>query len=101
MIIAVDFDGTLVADKYPNIGEINESLVRDLIACKRNGDQLILWTCRTGNLLQQAVRFCNKAGLEFDAVNENLPETIRQYGDDARKVHADMYIDDKSINPNT
>jgi len=100
MILAIDFDGTIVADKYPNIGEMNEELVRDLIRCKLNGDQLILWTCRTGNLLFQAVQFCIKAGLQFDTVNANLPEVIKQYGGDSRKIYADVYIDDKAVNPN-
>jgi hydroxymethylpyrimidine pyrophosphatase-like HAD family hydrolase len=100
MIIAVDFDGTIVSDKYPNIGIFNKELVRYLIMRKENGDKLILWTCRTGNLLNQAVRHCELAGLVFDAVNENLPEVIKQYGGDTRKIFADIYIDDKSTNPN-
>lgn len=98
MIIAVDFDGTIVEDKYPNIGKINPGVVKDLIRCKNKGDKLILWTCRTGKLLRQAVEYCKLAGLEFDAVNENLPETIKQFGGDTRKVYAHQYIDDRSIN---
>jgi len=97
MIIAVDFDGTICTEKYPNIGELNEELVKDLIRCKNKGDKLILWTCRTGNLLKQAVEFCKLAGLEFDAVNENLPETINHFGDDSRKIYAHQYIDDKQF----
>ncbi len=98
MIIAVDFDGTIVEDRYPELGKINEDMVKDLIRCKNKGDKLILWTCRTGNLLWQAVEYCKLAGLEFDAVNENLPESIKRFGGDSRKIHADQYIDDKSIN---
>jgi hydroxymethylpyrimidine pyrophosphatase-like HAD family hydrolase len=100
MIIAVDFDGTIVSDKYPDIGILNKELVRYLIMRQENGDKLILWTCRTGNLLKQAVRHCELAGLKFDAINENLKEVIKHYGGDTRKVFADLYIDDKSTNPN-
>ena len=63
------------------------------------GRQIILWTCRCGNQLEEAVEWCRKWELEFDAVNENLPEIIERYGSDGRKIYADVYIDDKSCFP--
>lgn len=48
--------------------------------------------------MQEAVEWCRQYGLEFDAVNENLPEMIKRYGNDSRKIHADVYIDDKAVN---
>jgi hypothetical protein len=61
---------------------------------QRNGAKLILWTCRTGALLDAAVSWCKDEGLTFDAVNENLPEIIEAFGSDTRKIFANEYIDD-------
>ena len=63
------------------------------------GDRLILWTCRSGEQLEEALFFCMARGLVFDAVNENLPETIEQCGGDSRKIFADLYIDDRCAGP--
>lgn len=98
-IIAVDFDGTLCRDKYPLIGEANDGLIRYLKHQKKNGARLILWTCRNGERLSQAVEWCRGHQLEFDTVNENLPEILERYGGDSRKIFADIYIDDKSVAP--
>jgi len=99
-IIAVDFDGTLVKDDYPDIGEANWLLLDVLRFIQRHSDtKLILWSCRTGDKLQEAVEACNEYGLRFDAVNENLPEIVKLFGGDNRKVYADLYLDDKSLNP--
>ena len=81
-IIAVDFDGTLVTDDYPDIGEPNWLLFDVLRFIQRHSDtKLILWSCRTDDKLQEAVEACNKYGLRFDT------------------VYADLYLDDKSLNP--
>ena len=96
-IFAVDFDGTLCSERFPGIGSPNMSLIRCLIDKKTSGDKLILWTCRTGERLSEAVDWCAEHGLHFDAVNENLPDMIALYGSDTRKVFADYYIDDKAL----
>ena len=98
-IIAVDFDGTLAFGKWPETKDPNEHLIKWLIQQRIKGNKVILWTNRSGDLLKDAVRFCRIYGLEFDAVNENLPEMIEAYGNDSRKVSADWYIDDRSQNP--
>lgn len=73
MIIAVDFDGCLAsAGTWPEVGEPNEAL-------------------------QKAVEFCKVHGLEFDAVNDNLEELKQLYGNNSRKISADLYIDDKAL----
>ena len=102
-IIAVDFDGTLVKDEWPNIGEPREDmfLVLKLLKEKYNV-KLILWTSRNdntkyGDLLQEALYFCKEKGLVFDAVNENVKEVVDLTGADTRKVYADIYIDDKAV----
>jgi len=101
-IVAVDFDGTLVEDEFPNIGQKDEYMFKVLKALKSNGVKLILWTSRNnceefGDTLQAAVDFCRENGLVFDAINENLPEVQEYTGQDTRKVYADLYIDDKSV----
>lgn len=97
-IFAVDFDGTLCESVWPGIGFPNMTLIEYLKKKQLKGDKLILWTCRTGERLQESISWCKMYGLEFDAVNENLPEMIERYGNDSRKIYADCYIDDKSIN---
>lgn len=95
MIIAVDFDGTLVQDKFPEIGEAFTLRMRCVKLLRKHGHKVILWTCRTGKHLEDAVEFCKKHGVEFDAVNCNLPEVQEKWGGDTRKVYCDYYIDDK------
>ena len=75
-VYAVDFDGTLCESVYPGIGEPNIALINHLIKRRADGNKVILWTCRCGDRLQEAVAWCKGHGLEFDAVNENLPELI-------------------------
>lgn len=97
-IYAVDFDGTLCVSSFPEIGAPNMRLINHLIKRKRQGNKLILWTCRVGERLAEAVSWCKDKGLEFDAVNNNLPEMIEYWGNNPRKVFADVYIDDKAKN---
>lgn len=98
MIIAVDFDGVIVEDKFPDIGEPNRFIIERLKELRAHGDQLILWTCRDGERLKAAVEFCvNSLDLHFDAINENLDEIKIIWGNDTRKVYADAYWDDKAV----
>lgn len=99
-IIAVDFDGTLCTNSWPGIGKPNNSLISWLKHERLKGSRIILWTCRTGDLLQWAVAWCQNRGLCFDAVNDNVPEAIECFGSNSRKVFADIYIDDKSVSIN-
>ena len=94
-IIAVDFDGTLCKNKWPEIGDPNWLLITYLKARQKDGDKLILWTCRMDDRLTKAVKWCEEQGLIFDAVNENLPHIIKKFGGDSRKIFADEYLDDK------
>ncbi len=96
-IIAVDFDGTLCVDALPGIGEPRWRVIDYLNKQKKSGAKLILWTCRTGKKLQEAVVWCRERGITFDAINENLKEVIEFFGGDSRKILADEYIDDKAI----
>lgn len=98
MIIAVDFDGTIVEHRYPHIGKEIPFAISSLKQIQSEGHALILWTAREGRLLQEAIDFCEKRGLEFFAVNSNYPgEEVDEAGIRARKLHADLFIDDRSL----
>jgi hydroxymethylpyrimidine pyrophosphatase-like HAD family hydrolase len=96
MIIAVDFDGTIVEHRYPKIGRPFPFVFETLIALQKNGHQIILWTYRTGTQLEEAIEFCRSNGIEFYAVNKNYPEEEYDF-DISRKIHADIYIDDRNL----
>lgn len=96
-IIAVDFDNTLCETEYPVFCKPIQYVIDYVLAEQRQGAKLILWTCRTGDDLAAAVQWCAEHGVEFDAINENLPEVIAEYGDDCRKIFADEYLDDKAV----
>lgn len=96
-VIAVDFDGCLCVKKWPEIGAPNWDAIHALIRRKADGDKIILWTCRDGKQLEEAVLWCINHGLRFDAVNENLPENIKFFGNDCRKIWANEYWDDRAV----
>jgi hypothetical protein len=94
--IAIDFDGCLCKDEYPNIGAPIAETIERYFAERAQGAHVILWTSRHGASLHEALTWCSNQGIVFDAVNENLPELIELYGD-TRKVSADEYWDDKAV----
>ena len=98
-IIAVDFDGTLCFSNWPELGEPNKRLIEYLRSWRKCGNKLILWTCRAGDALENAVSWCREQGLDFDAINDNLPETVAFYGNNSRKISCDYYVDDRAILP--
>ena len=96
ILIAVDFDGTIVTDAYPKIGKPLVFAFDTLKKLQSEGHRLILWTYRNGDKLEEAVLFCKKNGVEFYAVNKNFPE--EKYDEkDSRKIHADVFIDDRNV----
>lgn len=90
MIIAVDFDGCLWDKK------INRPLVQVLQSHQRAGDIVILWTCREGESLRDAVLKLARAGFAPNYINQNAPQGIKEMGHDSRKIYADVYLDDKA-----
>lgn len=115
MIICFDFDGTLVENCYPKIGkpmagDILPTRIEEAIRLKELGHKIILFTCREGHYLKNAVRFCKNRGLIFDAVNDDLNEIKERFSEGleswkksgrARKVFADIYVDDRAYAINT
>lgn len=97
LIIAVDFDGTIVEDAYPGIGDPMIFAFDTLKRLQSEGHRLILWTYRYGSRLDEAIEFCKKNGVEFYAVNKSFPEEQFDENHASRKIHADIFIDDRSI----
>lgn len=96
MTIAVDFDGTIVEHKYPEIGKEKMFAIQTLRQLQQEGNDIILFTSREGELLEQAVAFCHERGLDFYAVNSNQPEDA-MFARQTAKVIADVYIDDRNL----
>lgn len=97
MIIAVDFDGTLVVHEYPKIGKEIPFAIDTLKKLQEDMQlRLIMWTVREGKELQEAVEFCRARGLEFYAVNSNYPEESEKHNE-PRKLKADLFIDDRNL----
>lgn len=92
MIIAIDFDGTIVKHDFPRIGEELDNAFDIISRFQEKGHKIILWTCRSGKQLDEAVEFCKINGLEFDAVNANI--TGNEFN--SPKIYADWYIDDRA-----
>ena len=97
-IWAFDFDGTLCEDRFPEIGPAKLQAIEKAKSIKAEGNIIILWTCRVNERLAEAVEFCRGYGLEFDYVNENVPENIEKHGNDCRKVYENHYVDDRAQN---
>lgn len=100
-VIAVDFDGTLCENKWPEIGKPNLKLFDYLKDQQEMGAKIILRTCRTGDELSNAIEWCHDYGLYFDEVNRNVEESIKLFGEDTRKIFAHEYIDDRAKNVKT
>lgn len=98
MLIAVDFDGTIVEHKYPAIGKELPFAIETLKKLQSERHKLILWSVREGRLLDEAIAFCRERGLEFYAVNRDYPEEEREQNNHfSRKLKADLFIDDRNL----
>jgi hypothetical protein len=98
MTIAVDFDGTIVDDRYPKIGEERPFACEALRMLIAEHHRLILWTVRQDDLLQEAIEWCRKRGVEFYSVNREYPEeTTYSNNHFSRKIKADIFIDDRNV----
>jgi hypothetical protein len=98
-ILAIDFDGTIVEDRYPEIGPLRpgaKEVINRLWASGRY--KIIIWTCRTGAPAIDAECFLQRGSFFYDLFNESCPQNVAEYGGaDTRKIYADMYIDDKGL----
>ena len=97
MVIAVDFDGTIVEHRYPRIGEEIPFAIDTLKLLQQEKHRLILWSVREGALLDEAVEWCKARGLEFYAINKDYPEEQKDHQGFSRKLKADLFIDDRNL----
>lgn len=98
MTIAVDFDGTIVEHRYPEIGRELPFATQTLKMLIKDGHKLILWSVREGELLEEAVEWCRQRGVEFYAVNKDFPEEDPEKNKHySRKLKADVWIDDRNV----
>nr|DAQ97811.1 MAG TPA: Cof subfamily of IIB subfamily of haloacid dehalogenase superfamily [Caudoviricetes sp.] len=98
MIIAIDFDGTICQNKYPEIGEPMPLAIESIKELRERGHNLILWTCRQGDLLDEAIQWCKEHDMPFDLVNEHEPNNLKAFGGvSGNKVFANIYIDDRNL----
>lgn len=97
MIIAVDFDGTIVEDRYPEIGRERPFATQTLRMLIAEHHRIILWTVREGHCLEEALDWCRERGVEFYAVNRDYPEEQEEHKTFSRKIKADVFIDDRNV----
>lgn len=97
MTIAIDFDGTIVEHRYPQIGPEIPFATDTLKMLMQERHRLILWTVREGKLLEEAVEWCRQRGVEFYAVNQDYPEEEKGDRGFSRKLKADLFIDDRNL----
>ncbi len=97
MTIAIDFDGTIVEHRYPEIGPEIPFAIDTLKMLINDRHRLILWSVREGVLLEEAVEYCRKRGVEFYAVNKDYPEEKTTDRNFSRKLKVDMFIDDRNL----
>ncbi len=105
-VLAVDYDDTLFSGGIEAEGTSKEEIINKVKEFKENGAEIVLWTCREGNGLKEAVKKCEEVGLKFDSINENSPSVVKYImGKEkegwtlaSRKILADFYLDDKAFN---
>jgi hydroxymethylpyrimidine pyrophosphatase-like HAD family hydrolase len=98
LCIAVDFDGTIVEHRFPEIGKVMPFAFETLKELQKRGHRLILWTYRHGQHLDAAVEYCKQNGIEFYAINRSYPEEQYDPETASRKIDCDMFIDDRDVN---
>ena len=97
MVIAVDFDGTIVQDMFPEVGAVLPGAAKTLRRLHEAGHTIIIWTCRRDERLKEAICCLMREEIPYSRVNSNADEVVKAYGGDTRKICADMYIDDKNF----
>jgi hypothetical protein len=95
-IICIDFDGTIVEHAFPKVGKPMPQAVEVIKELKKAGYVLVLWTCREGKYLDDAIKFCKNNKLEFDAYNET-PMNCEFRPEGGRKAYGTYYIDDRNL----
>lgn len=97
-VVAVDFDGTIVTEAFPNIGEIKHETVLLMKVLREKGHNIVIWTARSGKFLEEAEEFLILNGIPYDYINENPEDEFYKRGEQGRKIFAHIYLDDRAYN---
>lgn len=105
LIIAIDFDGTIVEHKFPLIGQLLPGAKENINKWFKQGHRIIVWTCRNQSEPQHpewteapisAVKeFLDRNEINYTTINSDVPDL--GFWLQARKVYADVYIDDRNL----
>jgi len=99
-IIAIDFDGTIVDDQFPEIGKLIPGAKENINKLYSEGYEIIIWSCRNGINKAKAIEWLVKNGIKFHRFNESSYHNLKEHDfKDTRKVFANMYIDDRQPTP--
>lgn len=99
IVLAIDFDHTICISDYPRLGEMREDAAEVIRKLHEEGFGIVINTCREGRALSSAIDWLDENNIPYDYVNCNFPHLIERYNADCRKISADMYIDDKNVEP--
>lgn len=94
LIIGVDFDGTIVEHDYPRIGPPIPEAIETLRECAKRGAKLILWTMRSGVLLDEAVDYLTRCEVSLFGVNRNPDQ---DGWSQSPKAYCHVYVDDAAL----
>jgi hypothetical protein len=97
MVLAIDFDDTIVTTEWPEIKGLRKGAKEVINQLYQDGHQIIIWTCRTDKTQDEAEKFLVANGIMYHRINQNCPILCDKFGNDSRKIGADLYIDDKGI----
>ncbi|MBV1929352.1 MAG: hypothetical protein KUG81_07575 [Gammaproteobacteria bacterium] len=98
-ILAVDFDLTICMSDYPSLGKERENASQIMNILAVEGYGIVINTCREGIALADAILWMDHNCIPYHYLNCNFPHLIEKYSADCRKISADIYIDDKGIEP--
>lgn len=96
-IIAIDFDGTIADSKYPDCGELRPDAKEVINHLHYLGHEIIIWTCRCDEPAEKAKKFLDDHGVKYHKFNEHMDRLIKEYGNNTRKIFANVYIDDRQL----
>lgn len=97
MIIAIDFDGTIVENKFPKIGNPIPDAAGIIRQLYKEEHYIIINTCRTGEQITDCINYLIHEKIPFHRVNANNPDNVTKYNSDTRKIYAHCYIDDRNV----
>ena len=97
LVIAIDFDGTICELAFPEVGAMKKMAKHYINKLYDEGHKILINTCRSGLYEGMAETFLKENGIKYHYINSNLLYLIENYGQDCRKISADIYIDDKCL----